>query len=87
MVKHFASQSRLRRPRFYSGCIIARHSAESRPFGGRTRTPQTKNPCPPKRGDYLGLTPAKRTAYLNFRTDFSIAICRLLYASNMGANF
>ena len=39
MVKHFASQSRLRRPRFYSGCIIARHSAESRPFGGRERSP------------------------------------------------
>lgn len=40
MVKHFAPQSRLRRPRFYSGCIIARHSADSRPFGGRERNLQ-----------------------------------------------
>ncbi len=62
MVKHFASQSRLRRPRFYSGCIIARHSAESRPFGGRERSLQL-NPFPPE-GVIPGFRPPKGRLFL-----------------------
>ena len=85
MVKHFASQSRLRRPRFYSGCIIARHSAESRPFGGRERSHQL-NPFPPIRGVYPGFSPAKRTAYFIFAA-LLIAFRRLLYPSNKAAFF
>lgn len=85
MVKHFASQSRLRRPRFYSGCIIARHSAESRPFGGQTRT--KGKPCPPMMGMYPGFSPAKGTAYFLFLIALSTAIRRLPYASYIGASF
>ena len=126
MVKHFASQSRLRRPRFSSGCrgqaLCFAKSPTASPFlfgvqGSSTllrkaaygvpvsirgallpvtvpkavpladRQGYRGKPCPPMRGIFQGISPAKRTAHFLLLIAFSIAVRRLPYASNMGASF